>query len=338
MLKKRLLGGVSVMMALVLLAAAVAVWQTKAFVATPLSIQSPQLFTVSVGAHYHRVIRQFEDKGWVASSVWAKLAPRLYPELTRVQAGTFQLQPGQTLAQAFTTLRSGQQYQAAITFVEGSTFAQWRAQLQSAPHLDNTLEELTEAAIADKLGIARDKLEGLLLPETYAYDVADTDIELLQRAAHAMDVALEKAWQQRADDLPIKTPYELLILASIIEKETAVASERTKVASVFVNRLRKGMRLQTDPTVIYGMGADYDGNIRKRDLRTPTPYNTYVINGLPPTPIAMPGKAAIMAAAQPAQTDYYYFVASGKGGHQFSTTLAEHNRAVRDYLKVLKNQ
>ncbi len=158
----------------------------------------------------------------------AKLAPRLYPELTRVQAGTFQLQPGQTLAQAFTTLRSGQQYQAAITFVEGSTFAQWRAQLQSAPHLDNTLEELTEAAIADKLGIARDKLEGLLLPETYAYDVADTDIELLQRAAHAMDVALEKAWQQRADDLPIKTPYELLILASIIEKETAVASERTK--------------------------------------------------------------------------------------------------------------
>ncbi|NUY57457.1 MULTISPECIES: endolytic transglycosylase MltG [Salinivibrio] len=338
MLKKRLLGGISAIMALVVLAAAVVIWQTKAFVATPLSIQSPQLFTVPAGAHYQRVIRQFEAKGWVASSLWAKFAPHLYPELTRVQAGTFQFQPGQTLAQAFTTLRSGQQYQASITFVEGSTFAQWRAQLQSAPHLDHTLEGVSEAVIAEQLGVSRDQLEGLLLPETYTYDVNDTDIDLLQRAVRAMEATLEKAWQHRADDLPIKTPYELLILASIIEKETAVASERENVASVFVNRLRKGMRLQTDPTVIYGMGEQYDGNIRKRDLRTPTPYNTYVINGLPPTPIAMPGKASIMAAAQPAHTDYYYFVATGKGGHQFSTTLAEHNRAVRDYLKVLRNQ
>lgn len=338
MLKKRFLGLVSVLMAIVLASVAGVLWQTKAFISTPLSLQTPQLFTVPSGAHYHKVIAKFEDNGWMASSIWSKFAPRIYPELTRVQAGTFQIQPGQTLAEAFATLRSGQQYQDEITFVEGSTFAQWCKQLASAPHLDKTLDGMSEQAIADALGLKHDKLEGLLLPETYAYDVGDTDIALLKRAARAMEVALEQAWQQRIEDLPIETPYQLLILASIIEKETAVASEREKVASVFVNRLRRGMRLQTDPTVIYGMGDQYEGNIRKRDLRTPTPYNTYVINGLPPTPIAMPGKAAIFAAAQPAKTDYYYFVATGKGGHQFSTTLAEHNRAVRDYLKVLKNQ
>ncbi|SIN80620.1 endolytic transglycosylase MltG [Salinivibrio sp. ES.052] len=338
MLKKRLLGMISVMMMLVLVSAAIVMWQTKAFISTPLSIQAPQLFTVPAGAHYHRIMGQFEDKGWVDESVWARVAPRLYPELTRIQAGTFQIEPGQTLAQVFASLRSGQQYQDVITFVEGSTFAEWRAQIQSAPHLTQTLQPWDESNIAQRLGVSRKKLEGLLLPETYSYDVGNTDLSLLQRASRAMEEVTQQAWEQRTDDLPVDTPYELLILASIIEKETAVVSERKKVASVFVNRLRRGMRLQTDPTVIYGMGDQYDGNIRKRDLRTHTPYNTYVINGLPPTPIAMPGKAAIFAAAQPAQTDYYYFVATGKGGHQFSTTLAEHNRAVRDYLKVLKNQ
>ncbi|OOF23089.1 ABC transporter substrate-binding protein [Salinivibrio sp. IB574] len=338
MLKKRIFGLISLFMCLLVALAGWTLWQTKAYVASPLNLESPQLVTIAKGAHYHKVINQFEDKGWLTATVWAKVAPRVYPELTRIQAGTFQIQPGQSLAEVFATLREGQQYQDAITFIEGSTFAQWRLQMASAPHLEQTLTALDEADIAKRLGAEYTKLEGLLLPETYAYDVGDTDLSLLRRAYQAMQASLDKAWQNRADDLPIDSPYELLILASIIEKETAIDAERTKVASVFVNRLRRGMRLQTDPTVIYGMGDNYDGNIRKRDLRTPTPYNTYVIKGLPPTPIAMPGMASLMAAAQPATTQYYYFVATGKGGHQFSTTLAEHNRAVRDYLKVLKSQ
>ncbi|OJI45892.1 putative aminodeoxychorismate lyase [Vibrio vulnificus] len=206
------------------------------------------------------------------------------------------------------------------------------------PYLVHELAGLSEAEIAKRLEIPYEKLEGLFLAETYHYTYGTSDVELLKRAHEKLNRVLDKHWQQRQDKLPLKNSYEALILASIIEKETAIDEERERVASVFVNRLNKRMRLQTDPTVIYGMGEAYDGNIRKKDLRTPTPYNTYVINGLPPTPIAMAGEASIAAALNPENSSYLYFVASGKGGHVFSKTLAEHNRAVRAYLRELKKR
>lgn len=195
---------------------------------------------------------------------------------------------------------------------------------------------MSETDIAEKLGIENEKLEGLFLAETYHYTYGTTDLDLLKRAHRDLMNVVNDEWENRADKLPLKSPYEALILASIIEKETAVASERERVSSVFVNRLNKRMRLQTDPTVIYGMGDSYKGNIRKKDLRTPTPYNTYTMSGLPPTPIAMAGKASINAALNPEKSNYLYFVASGTGGHVFSKSLTEHNRAVRAYLKQLR--
>ncbi|MFA0232494.1 endolytic transglycosylase MltG, partial [Vibrio sp. 10N.261.45.A7] len=197
-------------------------------------------------------------------------------------------------------------------------------------------DDMSEKEIAEKLGIENEKLEGLFLAETYHYTYGTSDLDLLKRAHRDLMNVVNEEWENRADKLPLKSPYEALILASIIEKETAVASERERVSSVFVNRLNKRMRLQTDPTVIYGMGDSYDGNIRKKDLRTPTPYNTYTMSGLPPTPIAMAGKASINAALNPEKSNYLYFVASGTGGHVFSKSLTEHNRAVRAYLKQLR--
>lgn len=331
---------------LIIVAAAIAIssaayWaveNVRGYVNTSVLVETSTLFTVPKGAHYNKVVELLEQQGIVSPSSWSKWAPKLYPELTRIQAGTFQITPAQSLQDVFAQLRSGKQHQLYITFIEGSTFKQWLAALSREEHLKPTLKGKTEAEIAQLLGSSSAKLEGLLLPETYSFDVGDSDFSVLQRAYNNMQKALNQAWQKRETSLPINSEYELLTLASIIEKETAVDGERAKVASVFVNRLNKGMRLQTDPTVIYGMGDEYNGNIRKKDLRAPTPYNTYVIKGLPPTPIAMPGVASINAAANPATTRYFYFVADGKGGHTFSKTLAEHNRAVRQYLKILKSQ
>ncbi len=210
--------------------------------------------------------------------------------------------------------------------------------LEQNEQLKHTLTESSEADIAKQLGIEQSKLEGLFLAETYHFTKGVSDLDILKRAHRKLEGILNSAWETRQENLPLTSPYQALILASIIEKETAVESERERIASVFVNRLNKRMRLQTDPTVIYGMGDNYDGNIRKKDLRAPTPYNTYVINGLPPTPIAMPGEASIRAALNPEQSAYLYFVASGNGGHVFSKNLTEHNRAVRAYLKQLRQQ
>ncbi|MGB2078866.1 MAG: endolytic transglycosylase MltG, partial [Vibrio sp.] len=197
---------------------------------------------------------------------------------------------------------------------------------------------MSEAQIAKALDLPYAKLEGLLLPETYNYTKGMSDLDVLKRAAVALQTELDVQWNDRQNDLPLKSAYEALILASIIEKETAEDSERAKVASVFINRLNIGMKLQTDPTVIYGMGDRYQGNIRRSDLRRATPYNTYVIYGLPPTPIAMVSKKSIQAATHPDKTKYLYFVATGKGGHVFNTNLKDHNRSVQAYLKVLRSQ
>lgn len=290
----------------------------------------PTLFSVAKGERagglVHRLAAQ-PMPGW-AVSLWLKT----HPELTAIRSGTFALQAGMPLKEALALIVAGKEYLLNVTLVEGQRLADWRKTLAALPHGVSTLASLDDAALAKAVGCEHASLEGLLLPETYAYTVGMTDLEIVKRAYQHMQRFVAKAWEARAADLPYKTPYEALIMASIIEKETAQASERPLIASVFVNRLKRGMKLQTDPTVIYGIGDRYDGNIRRRDLQDANPYNTYVIDGLPPTPIAMPSRQAIEAALHPADSPYLFFVAKGEGWHQFSKTLREHNAAVRRYI------
>lgn len=310
--------------------------QVKASLQQPVSNETAVFITVNSGTSFRALLKQLVEQQVVPASNWTRWIYRLEPELTKIKTGTYQIPANITLQDVLALVASGKEYQFAITLVEGDRFVDWLAQLSTAPEVIHQTEGMTEGEIAKAIGADVKKLEGYLLPETYHYTAGTSDLELLQRAYQQMTLLLAQAWDSRNQDIPLKTPYEALIMASIIEKETAVDDERTVVSSVFMNRLNKGMRLQTDPTVIYGMGDKYNGNIRKRDLRTPTPYNTYTIFGLPPTPIAMPSKASVLAAVQPQQSRYYYFVADGKGGHKFSKTLSEHNRAVRAYLKTLK--
>jgi UPF0755 protein len=253
----------------------------------------------------------------------------------RIQVGEYALEPGITASQLLERMRDGKVVRHRFTIVEGWNIRELRAALGRATPLVQTLHEIDDAALMAMLGREGVHPEGRFLPETYAYDRGDTDVDLLRRAADDLDRALDAAWQARATDLPIGTPEKALVLASIVEKETGIAAERPTIAGVFVRRLRIGMRLQTDPTVIYGMGADFDGNIRRSNLLTDTPYNTYTRDGLPPTPIAMVGADALRAATQPEETDALYFVAvgDGSGRHVFSSTLDAHNAAVRQYVQ-----
>lgn len=327
------------LLAVLLSAGASYVWkQTQAYINQPLQLDKPEIITIESGTSFYGVLSQFVDLGWAEPSDYSVLVRRLRPELTSIKAGSFQITPEMTLAEALAFLTEGKEYQFSITFIEGSRFSEWQDVLAEADMLEHTTKHLSEKQIAQKLGIERDKLEGMFLAETYHYTAGMSDLAILRRAHENLNSVLNQYWESRQEELPLKNRYDALILASIIEKETAVDDERQTIASVFVNRLNRNMRLQTDPTVIYGMGDRYDGNIRKRDLQTRTPYNTYMINGLPPTPIAMAGKASIQAALNPEQTRYLYFVASGKGGHVFTRSLTEHNRAVRSYLRELRKR
>ena len=326
---------------LLLLIASAAGWgyfQVKSTLDKPVLIEQQTFITVKTGTSFRRLLTQLSDDKIMALSPWLRWVGYLEPTLTDIKAGTYAIKPQATLQSVLTMITEGKEYQYAITLVDGERFSEWRELLQADPHLKHTSDGMTQTQISTAIGIDNDKVEGYFLPNTYHFTADTSDISILKRAHVAMMKELDLAWQQRAKDSPLKTPYQALIMASIIEKETAVASERGLVASVFMNRLRANMPLQTDPTVIYGMGDKYHGNITKKDLRTPTAYNTYTMRGLPPTPIAMPSKAAIMAAVDPDNSDFYYFVADGKGGHKFSTTLVEHNRAVRAYLKILRKQ
>ncbi len=307
------------------------------FTQQPVMLENAQLVEVKPGTSYRKLIRQFEENKWISDAKWARFTHKVSPQLTNIKAGTYWVEPNQTLADVLTQLKTGKEHQFSITFVEGSRFSEWQQQLEQAPYLDHELEGMSEKEIANKLGIERTKLEGLFLAETYHYTAGMSDFDILERSHKALTTLLDAEWKTKSANLPLKSSYEALILASIIEKETAIDSERERVSSVFVNRLKRGMRLQTDPTVIYGMGDKYDGNIRKKDLRTPTAYNTYTINGLPPTPIAMAGPASIKAALHPETSRYLYFVADGTGGHKFTKSLVEHNKAVRAYLRTLRN-
>ncbi|MBJ6979576.1 endolytic transglycosylase MltG [Luteimonas sp. MC1895] len=253
----------------------------------------------------------------------------------RIQVGEYALEPGLTASQLLQHMRDGKVVRHHFTIVEGWNIRELRAALARVTPLVQTLHEVDDAALMAMLGREGLHPEGRFLPETYAYDRGDTDVDLLRRAAGDLDRALAAAWEARADDLPIDTAEEALVLASIVEKETGIAEERPLIAGVFTRRLRIGMRLQTDPTVIYGMGSAYAGNIRRSDLTTDTPYNTYTRDGLPPTPIAMAGVDALRAATRPDEGEALYFVAvgDGSGRHVFSPSLDAHNAAVRQYVQ-----
>ena len=254
----------------------------------------------------------------------------------RIKAGNYEIPAGTTPQGLLQKLARGEETLRALTLVEGWNFRQVRAALARDEGLRHDATALDDAQLMDKLGRSGVAPEGRFFPDTYTYAKGSSELALLRRALHAMDRRLEAAWAQRASDTPLKSADEALILASIVEKETGLASDRAHIAGVFTNRLRVGMLLQTDPTVIYGLGEKFDGNLRKRDLQTDHPWNTYTRPGLPPTPIAMPGKAALLAAVQPQQTRALYFVAKGDGSSHFSATLDEHNRAVNRYQRGQK--
>ncbi|MDC9605668.1 endolytic transglycosylase MltG [Xenorhabdus griffiniae] len=307
------------------------------FAAQDINLNQELIFTVPAGTGraglqalltQHKLIEDSQLLPWLF---------RFKPELAKFKAGTYRLQKGMSLQSVLQLFASGKETQFTIRFVEGSRFSDWAKILQNAPYLKHEIENKTPKELLAALGMKEDEsLEGWFYPDTYLYTAGTSDLELLKRSHNKMKTVVGQEWENREKSLPYNSAYEMLIMASIIEKETAIESERTKVASVFVNRLRLKMKLQTDPTVIYGLGDKYTGTIFRSNLNTFTPYNTYMIDGLPPTPIAMPGLASIKAAAHPAVTEYLYFVANGDGGHTFTTNLVAHNKAVSLYRQRLK--
>ena len=291
----------------------------------------PYDFTVKSGASLRTVARQLADDGLLAEPHGFWLLARALGRAGQIQAGTYRLEAPVTPLELLDKLARGDALPIEVAFVEGTTVRQWLAVLAKHPHVAATEAVRDPTALRAALGIDSRSVEGLLFPDTYRFLAGTKDVDILKRARDAMRRRLDEAWAARDPALPLANAYEALVLASIIEKETGQASERPLIASVFVNRLRKGMRLQTDPTVIYGLGDAFDGNLRKRDLLADTPWNTYTRDGLPPTPIAMPGAASLEAATRPATSDFLYFVGKGDGSHQFSRTLEEHNRAVARY-------
>ena len=316
------------------------------FVHTPVNATQDQLLTIERGTTGSKLAALLEQEKILEHADLLPWLLKLQPQLNKVKAGTYSLTGVKTLQDLLDMINSGKEAQFSVKFIEGKTFKEWRKNLENAPHLKQTLQDKTDKeimALLDIPAVAKavyewNNMDGWLYPDTYNYTPNSTDLELLKRSATRLQKALDKAWNERDENLPLADPYQMLILASIVEKETGIAAERPKVASVFINRLKANMKLQTDPTVIYGMGENYTGNIRKKDLETMTPYNTYMIEGLPPTPIAMVSESALQAVAHPAKTDFYYFVADGSGGHKFTRNLNEHNKAVQEYLRWYRSQ
>jgi UPF0755 protein len=328
-------------LAAVLVVGAVALWAWKShdgFAGHALGAPG-QTVVVAPGDSFTKVLGKLRAAGIDAGhdAQWQVLARQL-DAAGKLKVGEYALDPPLSPRELLLRMRAGRVLQHRVTLVEGWNFRQVRSALARATPLGQTIGQLDDAALMDALGQPGEHPEGRFLPETYVYQRGETDLDVLRRAHQAMDKALAQVWEGRAADLPLRSPYELLTLASIIEKETGLASERAQIAGVFVRRLRLGMRLQTDPTVIYGIGSSYDGNIRRVHLTTDTPYNTYTRSGLTPTPIAMPGRAALEAAAHPADGDALYFVAigDGSGAHLFSATYAQHTAAVAQYLQRLR--
>lgn len=328
------LGAIVVLIALVLVGAA---WWWVVKQPLPLPA-SPYAFDVRSGATLRSVARELASAGVIPGPLPLVALARVRNADRGIKAGNYEIASGVTLLQLLDKLTQGDVTQTSLTLVEGATFADLKRALLNHPGVAKTVLSLPEPELMRRIGIEGDHAEGWFFPETYFYAVGSTDVALLSRAYRLMRKRLDAAWSVRRADLPLKDAYEALILASIIEKETGRVADRPLIASVFINRLKAGMRLQTDPTVIYGLGDKFDGNLRKRDLETDTPYNTYLRDGLPPTPIAFPGQTSIDAATNPPRSTFLYFVARGDGSSEFSSNLAEHNRAVAKYQRGRASQ
>ncbi|MCO6442379.1 MAG: endolytic transglycosylase MltG [Nitrococcus mobilis] len=292
-----------------------------------------QIVEVSTGTSFAELANQLEQRGWIEYPRLVSLYGRLSGRASVVKAGEYAVEPGMTLLHLLDRIVAGAVIQHKLTLIEGWTFRELLRAVESHPALRHTLPcEAAVNVVMAQLGYAGEDPEGRFLPETYLFPRGTTDVAFLKRAYVAMQQELEVQWRQRAAGLPLTSPYQALILASLVEKETALPEERRRIAGVFIRRLERGMRLQADPSIIYGLGAHFDGDIRGSDLREDSPYNTYTRKGLPPTPIALPGRDAIAAVLHPAAGEALYFVARGDGSHKFSATLAAHNQAVRKYV------
>ncbi len=291
----------------------------------------PFAFSLSHGASLTSAARQLQQDGLLPSDRAFTLMARVLGKSTQIKAGNYELESPVSMLGLLDLLVKGQVSQGEIGVIEGWSFREFRTAVKANPGLRHDSETLSDTEILQRIGAAEPQAEGLFFPDTYYFANGSSDLVIYRRAYQTMQKHLHETWEGRDTGLPLRSPYEALILASIVEKETGQARDRNMIAGVFTNRLRKGMRLQTDPAVIYGIGPKFDGNLRKRDLLKDTPYNTYTRAGLTPTPIALPGLASLQAALHPAPTDALYFVARGDGSSEFSSTLAKHNRAVSRY-------
>jgi UPF0755 protein len=335
-------GLVALLLLLVLAAAGAAgayAWLKSAFDAPGPAAQVSRI-EVAPGTSVRAVLTHLEAAGTVRNARAVEWYVRLMGQHVLVQAGLYEIPPHASAAQILELFNEGKVVLEQVTVIEGATFADFLEELAAHPRIAHTLRGKSAAEVMAAIGHAGVVPEGEFFPDTYRFAANTSDAAILGLAYEALQRELAAAWQARAPGLPFTTPYEALILASIVEKEAALKSERAQIAGVFVSRLKKGMRLQSDPTVIYGLGEQYDGSIHTRDLQTDTPYNTYTRDGLPPTPIALPGRESLRAAVQPEDTAALYFVATGAGdgAHHFSRTLEEHTQAVQAYLARLRSQ
>ena len=330
MIRKLLLLLVAGLVALVL-ALALAGWSLRSALDQPLKLESERLIEVVPGDTPGGLLNRLEGEGVLNGAFWLRLYWRFNLPGQALHSGEYRLTPQQSARDLLELWRRGEVVQYSLTLVEGWSFRQVRAALVRQEKLEQRLADLDDKALMDRLGLAGVSPEGRFFPDTYRYVRGMSDQDLLKQASARLDQVLDEEWARRADGLPYRKPYDALIMASMVEKETGVAEERGQIAGVFVRRLRTGMRLQTDPTVIFGLGERYNGNLTRAHLQQPTPYNTYVIDGMPPTPIALAGREAIHAALNPVAGKSLYFVARGDGSHVFSETLEQHNRAVREY-------
>jgi UPF0755 protein len=304
------------------------------YVYRPLSLPAtPFAFDLKPGSSLKSTARDLHQAGLLEQDWPFVLLARLLGKSTQLKAGNYVLEHPVSQLELLEIISKGEVSQRQVSVIEGWTFKQFREALNASTDVGHATANLTDAEILQRIGATENHPEGLFFPDTYYFAAGSSDLVIFKRAYQTMQKHLQQTWLARAPDLPLQTPYQALILASIVEKETGTPGDRSMIAGVFVNRLRKGMLLQTDPTVIYGMGDKFDGNLRKRDLLKDTAYNTYTRRGLTPTPIALPGVAALQAAMHPAQTDALYFVSRGDGSSQFSSTLIAHNRAVDQYQK-----
>ena len=305
------------------------------FLSQPMLNTETVLYELEPGSSVSSMTRQLKNKGLINRHYYLKWWTRITGQSKKLKSGEYEIKPDMTPNQLLVAMVNAKTQQYSLTLLEGWTYWQMFSHIKTSPYLKHQLTNLNIEQIMAKIGHADEHPEGRFYPDTYHFPKGTSDIQFLKRAYNEMHTRLQSAWLSRDLNLPLKSPYEALIMASIVEKESALADERSRIAGVFINRLVRGMRLQTDPTIIYGLGPNFDGDIKYKDLKTDTPYNTYTRGGFPPTPIAMPGQGSIDAVMHPDQTPYLYFVAKGdsSGSHIFSTTLQQHQQAVNKYQK-----